>query len=355
MIRKIGLTAALAGLTVFAASCSPLSGAAPALQSRTFQSSALSGGAVTFSIFSDLPKNPPGYPEAITAGPDGALWVADDMDQDFAASVIARIDVKGRRTATFRYGTNVLPSFSDITHGPDGALWIADAGDRWILRMTTAGHFTRYSFGANSPLHITPGPDGALWFTELLRNGSAIGRITTSGQTKHFTAGISPGAAVADITPGPDGALWFTEYGGDRIGRITTSGSITEFSKGITAGAHPLSIRAARDGALWFTEYGTGAIGRITTGGAVTEYTKGISPGEHPIDLVAATADIWFTESQDIQTGQRSKIAKISPSGTITEYPDLTAGADPVCLVKGPDGNLWFVEQLLNSVGRVNI
>lgn len=308
--------------------------------------------------FADLPNSPAYYfPVALCSGPGKALWVADDIDQDAGESAIVRINTAGKRTATYYYPNSASPAFNDITPGPDGALWIADSGDGLILRMTTTGTFTHFSPGNFSPLNITSGPDGALWFTEVGFESADIGRITTAGTITTFTKGLTS-ASLQDITTGPDGALWFTEPQSDTIGRITTHGRIKEFSKGITPGSKPYSIITGPDGALWFTEMNGRRIDRITTSGEVTEYSHGITGNEVPNDLaVGSDGAIWFTEYEfeDSFYIVRSKIARITTTGTITEYSHVPNTAAPTGIVQGPDGNMWFVEMQINRLGRVNL
>src|ERR1700731_3351423 len=71
-----------------------------------------------------------------------------------------------------------------ITAGPDGALWFAEENiSNKIGRITTAGVITEFSPPtANVSGGIAAGPDGALWFTEF----NKIGRITTAGVITEF-------------------------------------------------------------------------------------------------------------------------------------------------------------------------
>jgi len=83
------------------------------------------------------------------------------------------------------------------------------------------------------------------------------------------------------------------------------------------------------------------------------------SPDEHPIDLAAGPDQaMWFTEyrphGSDFQ-GSKAKIGCITMNGKITEYSGFDSHAGPTAMVLGPDGNMWFVEYLTNSVGRVNL
>jgi streptogramin lyase len=48
-----------------------------------------------------------------------------------------------------------------------------------------------------------------------------------------------------------------------------------------------------------------------------------------------------------------NRIGRISPSGTITEYPLLHPDSQPEGLLAGPDGTLWFLEQGGKRVGHI--
>src|SRR5690242_13417795 len=50
-----------------------------------------------------------------------------------------------------------------------------------------------------------------------------------------------------------------------------------------------------------------------------------------------------------------SKIGRITPSGTVTEFPTITSAAGPTDITAGPDGAMWFTEQNSggNRIGRI--
>jgi len=359
MVQRAVVTIVVAALVAFGeAGCSSPGSSLPTAAPSATHAFALfqqPQSRVRIREFSDLPVYYDYYsPSAITTGPDRALYVTDDIDQDFGECVVVRIAPSGKNTNAFYYGgvTSEGASFGDITTGPDGALWITDGYNQQILRMTTTGDFTAYRLrGYVAPISITTGPDKALWFTEY----GAVGRITTKGKVTTYVLN----GGLNDITAGPDGALWFTEAKAGKIGRITTRGKITEYTNGISAGATPWSIAAGPDGALWFTEALGGRIGRITTQGHVTEYSSGITPAEQPDGIAAGPDDaMWFTEFESSGSYQisASKIGRITISGKIHEYSrGLTISAEPTDITAGPDGNIWFVESARNRVGRATI
>lgn len=353
MARYCLIAVTLCSSALFAGGCSG-TGSVPASTAIRAESR-MAERSITFSQFWDMPWYPRGAPYAIASGPGNAIWVADDVDQDSGASEVLRIDLKGRATAMYGYGNEASPAFVDMVEGSDGNLWLADSADNQIVRMTPQGDFTTYALPLGDyPSAITSGPDKALWFVADSYSGSAVGRITTGGSMRLFTAGLPAKAVLNDIVSGPDGALSFTQAYNAAIGRITTGGVVTEYSAGISPHSDPYAITSGPGGALWFTELNGARIGKITTGGVVTEYAKGISAGEHPIDLAAGPDDaLWFVEDQDRLHG--AKVGRITASGVITEYTAMKPDANPLAITKGPDNNMWFVEAELNHVGRINL
>src|SRR3954447_18645299 len=70
-----------------------------------------------------------------------------------------------------------------------------------------------------------------------------------------------------------------------------------------------------------------------------------------PYDIVAGPdGNLWFTESTN------DAIGKITPDGTITEYPLHVPAQDdrPYGIAVGADGALWFTERLSDKIGRLD-
>jgi hypothetical protein len=109
-----------------------------------------------------------------------------------------------------------------------------------------------------------------------------------------------------------------------------------------------VGITAGPDGNLWVTEFSGQRIGKITPAGTITEYPIP-TVASYPWGITAGPdGNLWFTESNG------NNIGKITPGGTITEYPIPTGGSYPVYITAGPDGNLWFIEYNGNNIGKVS-
>ena len=299
-------------------------------------------------------------PNAITVGPDGALWFTENP-----GNKIGRVTTRGVFTEYPIPTAGSSPA--GITAGPDGALWFTEDGSDPIQgkvgRVTTSGLFSEYpipsvSYYHSNPIGIITGPDGALWFADS--ELSSIGRFTTSGALTQYTTpsavnGLFDGSSPTGITVGPDGALWFTEQNsafGNKIGRVTTAGVFTEYTPP-SANSAPTSITLGPDGALWFTEENAFRIGRVTTSGAFTEYVVPTHTSSAPFGITTGPdGALWFT---DIGNGFTvvGKIGRVTTSGALTEYTLPTANSYPYAITTGPDGALWFVETGNNKIGRL--
>ncbi len=328
---------------------------------------------VEITEFDDLPQGRPAGrphfdPQGLAVDSDGAIWVAES-NSALAQNPIARVLPSGKRTAKYRYGGSST-SLLGIAAGIDGALWMADpygGGNAAIVRMTTAGEFTKFNT-TGQPYFITNGPDGALWYLQAAccHLFGFIGRITTQGSITDYNQGMPWDTNINAITAGPDGALWFTETpfksdGRTGVARITTDGTITQFPQSFSQTSRPQSIATGPDGALWFTDFQTGVgarIGRITTHGVVTEYSTGISANESPVAIAAGPdGAMWFTECafSCAPKAGGAKIGRITMSGKITEYSNLDQGAQPGAIIQGPDHNMWFLERGTNKLARLRI
>jgi virginiamycin B lyase len=254
--------------------------------------------------------------------------------------------VRAQTITEFALPSGTLPI--DIAAGPDGAVWFTDFDlPQAINRISPSGTLTQFTVPAYYGYGITTGPDGALWAG--FSGKEVIGRLATDGTFTEYATSSGP----AYITSGPDGALWFTEPGGggsvvqpDRIGRISTAGVVEEFTLP-RANSYPSGITAGPDGALWFAEIGCktcnpavpGMIGRITPAGTITEFP--VRTGVNPYDITRGPDDaLWFTHNA--VSGVQSTIGRMTTDGTVTDFP-IAIPADGR-IILGPDGAFWIAE-----------
>ena len=136
---------------------------------------------------------------------------------------------------------------------------------------------------------------------------------------------------------------------GDRIGRITPAGVVTEFSAGITTGAGPQASRPAPTatcGSRKLSATGSDGLPRSASSPSSAPASRA---GAGPLGITAGPdGNLWFTEIFG------NRIGRITPLGVVTEFSaGITAGAEPRGITAGPDGNLWFTEYSGNRIGRI--
>jgi sugar lactone lactonase YvrE len=113
------------------------------------------------------------------------------------------------------------------------------------------------------------------------------------------------------------------------------------------SGSSPTEVTVGNDGNLWFSESQNSKIGRITPTGTITEFptTTGNSVPEGM--TLGPDCNVWFTETN------ANLIGRIDKTGAITEFTIPTANSQPVGITLGPDGNLWFAESAANQIAKL--
>jgi streptogramin lyase len=110
------------------------------------------------------------------------------------------------------------------------------------------------------------------------------------------------------------------------------------------------------DGDMWGTDY-TNQIARITPSGSFSEFSIPTQGGSPFAITTGGDGNLWFGE----QIGfTNNLIEKMTPAGVFTAYPlpfsvDLAEGimyGTPNAITAGPDGNLWFATND-GKVGRI--
>jgi len=104
----------------------------------------------------------------------------------------------------------------------------------------------------------------------------------------------------------------------------------------------PFGITVGPDGNVWFIETQWGAIGRITPAGTITEFPTGATAAN---DLTTgADGNLWFIHPNGV--------GRMTTAGAVTLFPtpQPTGGGT---ITAGPDGNVWFTENGANRIGRV--
>jgi streptogramin lyase len=138
---------------------------------------------------------------------------------------------------------------------------------------------------------------------------------------------------------------------------VAHAAAITEYPLP-TADSFPTMIASGADGNLWFLEDRAHQIGKITPGGTITEYPVP-NVGNFSVELVGISTgpdgNMWFTGryGNPEQGTASGTIGRITPDGSIMEFAPPSHDY-PYSIAAGPDGNLWFAEAWANKIGRIN-
>ncbi|MBV9850308.1 MAG: PEP-CTERM sorting domain-containing protein [Armatimonadetes bacterium] len=189
--------------------------------------------------------NQVGFPAGLTFGPDGDLYVVNDV---FGDSVVDRYGLDGTFLGAFTqnltpgHGVN-LSNPLGLTFGPNGNLYVTSdsfgGGSGFIAEFDgTTGAFIKNfvapgSGGLVSPTALTFGPDNDLYVVDA--GGAGVGGVLRyDGQTgaflNTFVAGTETGAAhPADAAFGPDGDLYLAAFSNYGISRYDSRGRFVDY------------------------------------------------------------------------------------------------------------------------------
>lgn len=285
-----------------------------------------------------------GYPNAIVAGADGAMWFTEQANR------IGRIAMNGTITS---YATSGQPR--SIVAGPDGALWFSEGGSSTAQygKVTTAGVVTEYALNprpaSTCPSSLIFGPDNAtVYISDYCGDTGTIYAVTAAtGAVVASYAGEYDGYPW-NMVFGPDGML----YAGENHGRIlridTSNGHETSY---VVPGSHAvLYLANGPDGKIWFTEDIGTTIGNVTTSGTVTQFTVPVSSGTAWQIISGSDGALWFTVGT-IGSGSpaQCRIVRTTTSGTMSSW--AIADCASQGLAFGPDGNIWLAEKNAGKIG----
>lgn len=187
---------------------------------------------------------------------------------------------------------------------------------------------------------ITPGLRGEEWFARFAEH--ELSYVTPSGMIVNKQ--LSPQSEPQNLVVDNQGTVWFTDRGqGCALGRLSAGGQLTEYPLG--GDCYDLAI--GPDGNIWVAEYTSNEVQELSaTSGAVLA-TYGI---RLPAGIATSGNTVWVTETEP------GRVAAIAPSDQVSEY-ELPAKRNPEWLAAGPDGAVWFTENIENqgtsTIGRL--
>jgi len=311
-----------------------------------------------------------GYPNGITAGPDGAMWFTEPFQNSVVRMTVPTPNPSGTATpepglhvytVTASSGASPNPQF--ITAGADGNLWFTDHLRDSIWRMTTSGSAHEFpNPSANMRLgRIASAPDGTLWFSQCAGIGgtsSGIVNVTTNG-TFSSPLVIDGGynGEPGQIVTGPGGNEWFANAGTPLSIDEVEGGAVVAYPMpSVAPSPYPGGIAEGADGAMWFTDLMGGRIFRMTTSGSVTN-TYALPVGTSPVTMVAGPdGALYFLETLPTSGVGVGRITTSGASTVITfpsGYTGNPTNAIALDIAVGPDGAIWVAEEANDFIVRI--
>ncbi len=161
-----------------------------------------------------------GLTYSLAAGSDGNLWFTEQLSQEW---VLGRMTPNGVMTQ-FPLGLNSAKWAADVEDGSNGSLVLVDQSLRHlreldVIRVSTAGDRTPYKIPAASAdafAEYLGTEDRSVWFSNVLKGGTTIGRITPSGEAKVYSVSdvvFGPNSQLESMALGPDGKLYVLVQG----------------------------------------------------------------------------------------------------------------------------------------------
>ncbi len=196
------------------------------------------------------------------------------------------------------------------------------------------------------PITIIPGPDGNLWYTTDA--GNYIYKMTTKGTTTSYPTTINTKTLIF----GPDGNIWINTYNNTQLQKMSMNGSILATYTGLPAnGIDSDQMAIGSDKNIWLPNQRSNMIQKSDLNGNITNYL--LTGSAQPIAIVAGPdGSLWFTENGT------SKVGRLPTSGIgLSEWGNgsngMSAGAQPWGITVGSDGNIWFTERATNKIGKL--
>lgn len=298
-------------------------------------------------------------PGGITVGSDTYLYFTEQATANIGQATIGG-SMAEESIATGGGTAGVKPI--DVVTGPDSNLWYTYQGSPsgGIAAMQLRSwKVAQYPIAGSNPTFIAEGPVfNTVVFSDPGNNAMGMFDLTTNAVTEKTipTANANPMGLLVLSNDSND--VFFVEHDASKIGvwNARTNTITAEYSTP-TANAGPTEIVEGPGHTIWFTENSVAKIAQMTPSGQITEYP--LSPATSATALVSARDNnIYFVDQLQNKIGSISAVAPAA----VTEYAVPTANAFPAAgpnvfpgkMILGPDGRVYFTEPAANKIGQLN-
>jgi streptogramin lyase len=218
-----------------------------------------------------------------------------------------------------------------------------------------------------------------LWLPALLLVAAGI---TTANGIPAQETGLNPSGTAYELNRDEQGDLWISDYGADQIWQVTPATGVYTIYQDM---ANATDARRDAAGMVWWTDTNSGNLGRISpSAGTVTTWTL---PAESPRAIAFDGAgQVWITDFYQVHRfrpgtgevctypvpddgysvsiaaqagniwlgdGQQNRILNLDPASNLFTLWQLAAGAFPRGLTHDGSGDLWWADENLGALARL--
>jgi hypothetical protein len=296
-----------------------------------------------------------GFPQALTTGLDGSIWVAS------LASMTVQQIVNDNGVWKAQAAIDVGRQPQALTTGLDGSIWVANYRSNTVQQIVEDnGVWTaQAAIDINSPMALTTGLDGSIWVANYHSN--TVQQIVNANGVWTAQAAIDIDFDGSYLTTGLDGSIWvagthttlFVKNG--YVQQITKDNGVWTAQGKIEVGGSGMytgwihGLTTGLDGSIWVAFQASNYLGNLDSQGLQQVVNdNGAWTAQGPIELAANV------EASAITTGLDGSIwgagfasdanyvqQFVKDNGVWTEQPGIVVGLNGYSLTTGLDGSIW--------------
>ncbi len=342
--------------------------ASPPRQSADAAFSQFTGlSSVTSGNFTEYALPARANPSDLARGPYDTLYFPSTLPPSNSAKLYQMLDSNGA-LHTIAYTPPIQSSGNDAVIGYLGAVWffVVQQGEEDLAQFIPGFGTQIHDTGVKERQfsNIVIGGDGNLWFGFCADPCSSptAGTVISMHRTGliYAVVHLDNYFTVTYGTPGPNGLYFTASYTGpppipnpDTFVYVISAATDKVVNRfGLPNGSAAKGIATGPDHNLWIAEPGINKIARMTPSGTLTQYA--LPTANAKPDRIIENGALFFTETT------ANKIGRITTSGSITEYaiPTANSGASGLTVCPktycGAHGGVWFTEKTANKIGKFN-
>jgi streptogramin lyase len=284
----------------------------------------------------ESPAHVSGMGKYMAVAPDGDIWYVESREDK-------AVRINPRTLTVIQYYVPKGAAPYSIAIDSKGVAWMTGHGIEMLLELRPdEGVLIAHQPPSHGfVIHINIAQDDTVWFTQP-GNNQIVSFRKGSGFTEYPAPTKQSGPGRHDFDAA--GNVWFPELYTDKLAKLDiATGKITEWDMPTKNGL-PAGVRVdhANNDAVWINEPMADKLA-VFRNGAFVEYqvpTKGSVVSTNVTDELG---NIWYTEGGWRGSAGGNKVGWLDPrSGEIEEFYLPYENSQPLGMVNGKDGSIWF-------------